>query len=91
MTQKELKQIAEEKHVSIATVDKDWVLGHFLNAMYSFDQIKGISDFVNEKKGNINKRAWQSSLGNHLPIGQLPDFDTTYSNVKRFIEQLLNS
>lgn len=54
-------------------------------------EIKNISDFVNEKKGNINKRAWESSLGNHLPVGELPDFDLTYSKIKLFIEQILNS
>ncbi len=181
MTQKELKLIVAEKHVSMATIDKDWVLGHFLNAMYSFSEVKKnfifkggtalkkcyFSDYrfsedldftlldknfrvddafirkiikkATEKSGiafNLFKqkfqksdeeeqgyeikikfwgadhrpnqkplppsrwqthikldikRAWQSSLGNHLPIGQLPDFDTTYSNVKLFIEQILNS
>jgi predicted nucleotidyltransferase component of viral defense system len=54
-------------------------------------EIKGIADFVNENKGNINKRAWTSSLGDHLPVGELPDFDISYSNVKQLIEQILNS
>lgn len=193
MTQKELKLIAAGKHVSMATIDKNWVLGHFLNAMYSFSEVKknfifkvgtalkkcyfpdyrftddldftlldknfrvdyafirkiikkateksgiafnlfkqkfqksdeeeqgyeikikywGADHKPNQKplppsrwqthikldisftenivKERSNKRAWQSSLGYHLPIGQLPDFDTTYSNVKLFIEQILNS
>jgi predicted nucleotidyltransferase component of viral defense system len=54
-------------------------------------EITGIDDFVNENKGNINKRAWTSSLGDHLPVGELPDFDTSYSNVKHLTEQILNS
>ncbi|MEI7595761.1 MAG: nucleotidyl transferase AbiEii/AbiGii toxin family protein [Bacteroidota bacterium] len=54
-------------------------------------KINGITDFVNENKGSINKRAWQSSLGHHLAIGQLPDFNTTYSVVSLFIEQILKS
>lgn len=54
-------------------------------------EITGIGNFVNENKSNINKRAWKSSLGAHLSVGQLPDFDTTYSNIKQFIENILNS
>jgi len=29
MTQRELKKIASEKGLSTATIDKDWILGHF--------------------------------------------------------------
>ncbi len=54
-------------------------------------EIKGVSDFVNDKKARSNKRAWHSSLGNHLPIGELPDFDNTYENVIQFIQKILNS
>lgn len=54
-------------------------------------EITGLENFVNENKGNINKRAWTSSLGDHLPVGELPDFDISYSNAKQFIEQILNS
>lgn len=53
--------------------------------------ISEISDFINEKKARSNKRAWQSSLGDHLPVGNLPDFDIVYSKVKQFIEKILNS
>ncbi len=34
--QKEIIKISKEKGVPKTTIDKDWVLGHFLNAMYSF-------------------------------------------------------
>lgn len=35
--QKEIKMIAEMQEVPASTIDKDWVLGHFLNAIYSLD------------------------------------------------------
>ena len=38
--QKEIIGIAENKRLKTLTIDKDWVLGHFLNAMYSFEEIK---------------------------------------------------
>jgi predicted nucleotidyltransferase component of viral defense system len=53
--------------------------------------ISGVSDFVNNKKERSNKHAWQSSLGEHLPVGKLPDFDNVYSNIEHFIEKILNS
>ena len=63
----------------------------FLKAEDKNIKINSISDFVNEKKENSNKRAWQSSLGDHLPIGDLPDFDTVYNNIKQFIDSILKS
>jgi len=38
--QKEIINISKEKGVPKITIDKDWVLGHFLNAMYSFVEIQ---------------------------------------------------
>lgn len=35
--QKEIKTVAEQQEVPASTIDKDWVLGHFLNAIYSLD------------------------------------------------------
>ena len=40
MIRKEIEIIALEKSVSIATIDKDWVLGHLLNAFYSIGNNK---------------------------------------------------
>ncbi len=54
-------------------------------------EIKAVSDFVTEEKYRKNKRAWQSSLGNHLPVGKLSDFDSTYKDVEQFIEKILNA
>ncbi len=63
----------------------------FLKAQDKSIEIKGISDFINDTKAYKNKRAWQSSLGDHLPAGDLPDFDVTYENMKHFIEKILNT
>jgi len=38
--QKEIVTIAETKLVSKSTIDKDWVLGHFLAAIYSEPELK---------------------------------------------------
>ncbi|HED38416.1 MAG TPA: nucleotidyl transferase AbiEii/AbiGii toxin family protein, partial [Ignavibacteria bacterium] len=40
MTQNEIKHIAKQKDILKATIDKDWVLGHLLNAFYSFEDIR---------------------------------------------------
>jgi predicted nucleotidyltransferase component of viral defense system len=37
--QKEIAEIANSKNVPKTTIDKDWALGHFLNAMYSFKEV----------------------------------------------------
>ncbi len=39
MTYKEIVRIAEPKQIEKETVDKDWILGHFLNAMYGFEEV----------------------------------------------------
>jgi len=38
--QREIAAIAQNKNVSKLTIDKDWVLGHFLDAIYSIDYLK---------------------------------------------------
>jgi len=38
--QKEIVEIAARKQVPKMTIDKDWVLGHFLNAMFSFANVR---------------------------------------------------
>ncbi len=40
ITQKEIINLAEEREVPKSTIDKDWVLGHYINAMYSLPEIK---------------------------------------------------
>jgi len=53
--------------------------------------ITNIHDFVNQEKGRKNKRAWESSLNDHLPENKLHDFDDVYKKIKVFIEKILNS
>ena len=38
--QREIAAIAQDKNVSKLTIDKDWVLGHFLDAIYTIDYLK---------------------------------------------------
>jgi predicted nucleotidyltransferase component of viral defense system len=54
-------------------------------------KFNSVNDFINQEKGRKNSRAWVSSLGNHLPENQLPDFDTVYNDVYQFIEKILNT
>lgn len=46
-------------------------------------------DFMNQKKYKSNKRAWESSLAYHLPIGQLADYDIAFSEVEQFVINIL--
>lgn len=54
-------------------------------------EITGVDNFVNPEKERKNERAWDSSLADHLPEYQLPDFGTVYQSVREFITKLLNS
>ena len=48
-------------------------------------------DFVNQSKYNKNKRAWDSSLGYHLPVGKLLDYDIAYTTMERFVRLILEN
>jgi len=48
--QRELIEYSEKHEVPTSTVDKDWVLGHFLNAMFFFEPVKELFVF---KGGNL--------------------------------------
>ncbi len=52
-------------------------------------EISNVEQFVNTEKQRKNKRAWESSLKQHLPINTLPDFDTVYSQLKLIVENVL--
>lgn len=39
MTYKEIQRIAKELRMEEVVIDKDWILGHFLNAMFMFSDI----------------------------------------------------
>lgn len=53
--QKEIMTIAEQKGVIKSTVDKDWVLGHFLAAIYSQQTLRENLIF---KGGTCLKKCW---------------------------------
>jgi predicted nucleotidyltransferase component of viral defense system len=53
--QKEIMTIAEQKEVLKSTVDKDWVLGHFLAAIYSEPKLREVLIF---KGGTCLKKCW---------------------------------
>ena len=39
MTYKEIQEIAKNLRMEEEIIDKDWILGHFLNVMFSFADI----------------------------------------------------
>ncbi len=53
--QKEIVSIAESKKVSKSTIDKDWALGHFLDAIYS---TPGLKDVLIFKGGTCLKKCY---------------------------------
>ncbi len=66
---------------------------HLLNEKARIKSIKinDVTDFINPEKQKANNRAWESSLGNHLPINQLPDFDAVYAEIVPFITKIISS
>lgn len=55
ITQRELYEKSLLNGVPVSTIDKDWVLGHFLNAMYSIEDFR--REFV-FKGGTCLKKCW---------------------------------
>ena len=52
-------------------------------------EILNVEQFVNGQKFRKNKRAWEVSLKQHLPINALPDFDMVYSQLKQIVKNVL--
>jgi predicted nucleotidyltransferase component of viral defense system len=52
---KEIEHIAQQKGVARGTIDKDWVLGHFLAAIYSEPTLREVLIF---KGGTCLKKCW---------------------------------
>ena len=48
-----------------------------------------IDSFVNPVKARKNKRAWENSLGHHLAINKLIDFDMAYNLVSEFVLNII--
>jgi predicted nucleotidyltransferase component of viral defense system len=53
--QKEIVTIAEQVGVTKSVIDKDWVLGHFIAAMYAVTEIKENLIF---KGGTCLRKCW---------------------------------
>lgn len=53
--QREIAAIAQDKNIAKLTIDKDWVLGHFLDAIYSID---GLKDNLFFKGGTCLKKCY---------------------------------
>lgn len=53
-------------------------------------EIISTDQFVNPIKQKKNKRAWISSLGQHLPSDSLPDFDLVYKDLFQIVSNILN-
>jgi len=52
---REIEKIAEQKKVAKATIDKDWVLGHFIDAIFSIPECRQNLVF---KGGTCLKKCW---------------------------------
>ena len=54
-------------------------------------EILNIEQFVNQQKQQKNRRAWESSLKQHLPVNALPDFDMVYPELFEIVNAVLKS
>lgn len=52
---REIEKLAEQKKVPKATIDKDWVLGHFIDAIFSIPECRQNLVF---KGGTSLKKCW---------------------------------
>ncbi len=50
-----------------------------------------IENYINPIKARKNKRAWDNSLGHHLAINKLIDFDMAYEIVGEFVSNIIES
>jgi predicted nucleotidyltransferase component of viral defense system len=62
----------------------------FVKSRYKGIQVKNVDQFVNDKKREINQRAWKSSLRHQIPVSKLPDFDHVYSQLEMSIKTMMN-
>ena len=78
---KEVENIAEQKGVARGTIDKDWVLGHFLAAIYSEPTLREALIF---KGGTCLKKCWfpDYRFSEDLDFtSRKPDFELKQSHV----------
>lgn len=53
--QRDIIKIAEIQGIPKSTVDKDWALGHFIDAVYSIDELRSVLIF---KGGTALRKCW---------------------------------
>ena len=86
MTYKQIVEIAETTNIEKETIDKDWILGHFLNAMYGF---KDVAENFVFKGGTCLKKCYFDDyrFSEDLDFTLLsPEFVLD----KRFFEQIIS-
>jgi len=49
-----------------------------------------IENYINPIKARKNKRAWENSLGHHLAINRLIEFDMAYETVGKFVLKIIS-
>lgn len=86
--QKEIATIAEQTGVAKAVIDKDWVLGHFIAAMFSEPQIKQGLVF---KGGTCLRKCWFPGYRFSEDLdytAKSQDFELTERHVKDICDRL---
>src|SRR3990170_7129818 len=76
--QREILSLAKQAGVSKTIIDKDWVLGHFIDAIYS---VKGLKEKLIFKGGTCLKKCY-------LPEYRFSeDLDFTYTDEKLILTE----
>ncbi len=86
--QKEIKTVAEQHEVPADTIDKDWVLGHFVNAIYLLD---GWKDKLIFKGGTCLHKCYIEDyrFSEDLDFTSVdPEFELTKKMLNQLCEQI---
>lgn len=78
ISQREIERLSEELDVLKDTVDKDWVLGHFMDAIYSVKKLKDVLIF---KGGTCLKKCYFPDYR----FSEDLDFTATAFNLSNFL------
>lgn len=77
---------------NVKSIDTKKIKDLLLNKAKSKNiEIVNPGQFINTQKQRKNKRAWESSLKQHLPINALPDFDLVYTELSKIVTTVLYS
>jgi len=89
--QKDIIKIAQSQGVPKTTVDKDWVLGHFIDTIFSIDELKSVLIF---KGGTALRKCWFENyrFSEDLDFTSTNhDFVLTRKRLELICERLTNS